>query len=211
MSREMKTHAQKKKLSDYQDLAATIMRVDQCRHSAWEEAQESTSQRSECGGMCDFCFNTDGLAEMVRRLGEIRSAPLVNEVANKGNDSKTEEDGACSMAAEVLLKCSGVDREDAPVRKEEEKSERRLGRKEGNDASQPEDLQNNETMTGNMAEYFHTCGSCKQGDQRHIMNHLMGNMDCLADYCLDVSQSFSTSDNATKHQCSQSNPMAIWF
>ena len=193
MSREMKTPAQKKKLSDYQDLAATIMRVDQCRHSAWEEALGmSTSQRSECGGMCDFCFNTDGLAEMVRRLGEIRSAPLVNDVANKGDDSKTEEDGVCSMAAEVLLKCSGVDREDAPLRKEEEKSERRLGRKEGNDASQPEDLQNNETMTGNMAEYFHTCGSCKQEDQPHIMNHLIGNIHCFAAYCQDVLMKNST-------------------
>ena len=74
------------------------------------------------------------------------SAPLINEAASNGDDAKTEEDGVCSMAAEVLLKCQpfyGEDHEDSPLR-EEEKTQRRLGRKEGNDASQLEDLQNSE-------------------------------------------------------------------
>ena len=188
MSRDANTPAKKKKLEEYRDMAATLMRVDQCRHAGWDKAVESKSQRSECGQMCDHCFNPEGLAEMVRSLGEIRSAPLINEVASNGDDSKAEEDGVCSMAAEVLLKCQpifGEEQEESDFR-EEEKTERRLGRKEGNDASQVGDLQNSELMTGNMAEYFHTCGSCNQGDLPHIMNHLIANMECFEAYCQDV-------------------------
>ena len=172
---------EEKKLVDFQHMADTVLRVDQCRHSAFDQDLESIIQRKECGGMCDFCSNPEGLAEMERIMKEHRSFPLVNRLADKDGDFDTPGD-ACPMAEELLLKCGSVDAEhtdELSAREEVEIPNRRLGKRGFGSM----DLQSSGTQTGNVAEYFHTCGACNQVDQDNIMSHLTTNQNCLSEYC----------------------------
>ena len=174
---------EEKKLMDFQHLAETVLRVDQCRHGAFDKELESTTQRTECRGMCDFCSNPQRLAEISLNLKEQRKFPLVNGIADKDDDLKTAE-GVCAMAEEVLIKCGLVDAEDKEEisSREEEKTQRRLGKK----CCGSVDVQSNGTMRANVALYFHTCGVCNQINQDNIMEHLIRNQNCFASYCQHV-------------------------
>ena len=197
---------QERKLANFRRMTETLLKVDTCRHSAFDQALESLTQRDSCGIMCDHCFHPEGLDQMARILAERSSFPLVNGMANNTEDvdtftGSTSEDVVCPMAIEVRMKCEPLNSNnpesfESPFReqetesafKEKDKTERRLGLKEENGQSLDEgkDHQNDKTMTGKVAEYFHTCGSCEEGNLLHIMNHLNQNMNCLAHYCKDV-------------------------
>ena len=184
---------QERELADFRHMTKTLLRVDLCSHLAFAQALESPTQQDDCGIMCNHCFDPEGQAQMAKSLVEQNKFPRVNRVARSTDDVKTfsgstSEDDDCPMATEVqMLYCEDLEESESPIR-EESKTERRLGLKDDKNGSldEGEDCQNNETMTGKVAEYFHTCGSCEEGNQLHIMNHLRGNMNCLAHYCQDI-------------------------
>ena len=188
LSKGPKTPEQEKQLADFCNLADTLLRSDRCRHSTLDHGLQSLTKREECGIFCDFCFDQEGLAEMLRSLREQGCTPLIYEVASNDDDSKSADEVDCPMGNEVLQKFQSPcidDTEEASMSGDEEKPKRRLGTKGGGDG-EPQNVQNSGTMRGNVAQYFHTCGSCNEGDQHNIMSHLIAHMNCLTDYCQDV-------------------------
>lgn len=182
----------RKKLTDFRQIAATVVRSDVCRHAAFDEALESLTRRQTCGGMCDHCFDPNGLAAAVGELRKPRRFPLLNQ---RTDDDEPGGDAAvCPMAEEVRRKCTltkndrAAGETESPSEAQEGKRDRKLGKRRRNIVGAESD----ETEFANVAEYFHTCGHCEAPNQRHIMNHLTASSDCLAGYCRSVRKNAAT-------------------
>ena len=183
-----------KKLTDFRQLADTVLRSDLCRHAAFDQALESLTRRQMCGGMCDRCFDPIRLSATVSSLLEPRRTPLVNQT--DGATTVQDDDAGiveCPMAEEVQQKCvlSNTDLAEEelgqPHKAEEGKQDRRLGRKRENlGPVSGSDIPDDGGELVNLAEYFHPCGACRSSNLDHIMNHLTGSVDCLVQYCLNV-------------------------
>ena len=188
--RESAAVSKQKKLTDFRQIAAAVVRSDVCRHAAFDEALESSTRRQTCGGMCDHCLDPDGLAATVSELRKPRRSPLVNRTGDGAETVGVAE--FCPMAEEVQQKCTLTKNDEAaadtesPSAAEEGKRDRRVGKRRINSVANGADPENDETESSNLAEYFHTCGHCRATDQRHIMNHLTASSECLAEYCRSV-------------------------
>ena len=194
------TVSKQKKLTDFRQIAATVVRSDVCRHAAFDEALESSTRRQTCGGMCDHCYDPDGLTAVVDELRKPRRAPLLNRTGDEAETVGVADAAFCPLAEEVLQKCTLTKNDEAAGETEspsaaaarEGERDRRVGKRRCNIAANRTDPENDETESANLAEYFHTCGHCKAPNQQHIMNHLIASSECLAEYCRNVGKKTPT-------------------
>ena len=177
-----------KELAKFQKMVATLRNTNICRNSAIDEALDSIEKRQKCDGMCDVCFDPEGVKERANLLLKRGSFPLINQLADSADVIEDSENEECPMEREVREHLSD-DQEDESMDAEEDKPKRRLGRRQEHDGSGDEGPC--------LAQYFHTCGNCKEENQANIFTHLDNNNACLEAYCQDI---FATEVSDPKQQ-----------
>ena len=169
---------QEKKLFNFRKMVEAVESTNICRHSAFDKALESIEQRDRCPGMCDVCYDHQGLYKRAKSLHERTSVPFVNRVADSDDKFESGENDECPMESELLEKI-----EDQEVYESfstvEDKPIRRLGRKQENDGSIADEGEN-------IAEYFRKCGNCEEENLGNIFTHLENNVECLKAYSQSI-------------------------
>ena len=172
---ELSTVDRERKQDNFQKITESVLNTKICRHAAYDDHLDSIEKRTSCNGMCDVCYDPQGVVERAEQLLQENSFPLVNQVAYDNADNGTSETDDCPMYQEVVEKfCSENEQVSESTSTEEDEPKRRLGKRQ--DDCEPVEEEED------IAAYFHTCGNCNETNVQNIITHLNNSNACLEAY-----------------------------